>query len=177
TFNGESEIIYNGELSTVQAIQNAAKAYVYGVEVGLEAFLNENWAIASNLTITEGTEEDDTGEESAARHAAPTFGDVHLIWQNQKLKTDFFLNYNGEIGYNDLALSERSKSYIYAVDENGNPYSPSWYTLNFRSQYQITNALKATLSLENMTNQRYRTYSSGIVAPGTNVIMGLGYNF
>ncbi|WP_237561824.1 TonB-dependent receptor [Flagellimonas algicola] len=177
TFNGESEIIYNGELSTVQAIQNAAKAYVYGVEVGLEAFLNENWAIASNLTITEGTEEDDTGEESAARHAAPTFGDVHLIWQNQKLKADFFLNYNGEIGYNDLALSERSKSYIYAVDENGNPYSPSWYTLNFRSQYQITNALKATLSLENMTNQRYRTYSSGIVAPGTNLIMGLGYNF
>ncbi|WP_431124988.1 TonB-dependent receptor [Flagellimonas flava] len=177
TFNGENEIIYNGELSTVQAIQNAAKAYVYGVEVGLEAFLNENWAIASNLTITEGTEEDDTGEESAARHAAPTFGDVHLIWQNQKLKADFFLNYNGEIGYNDLALSERSKSYIYAVDENGNPYSPSWYTLNFRSQYQITNALKATLSLENMTNQRYRTYSSGIVAPGTNFIMGLGYNF
>ena len=176
-FNGESEIIYNGELSTVQAIQNAAKAYVYGFELGLEAFLDENWSISSNLTITEGTEEDENGTDTAARHAPPTFGDAHLIWQNQKIKADVFLNYNGEIGYDDLALSERSKDYIYAVDSEGNPYSPSWYTLNFRSQYQISNALKATLSLENLTNQRYRTYSSGITAAGTNLIMGLGYNF
>lgn len=176
-FNGETEILYNGELSNVQAIQNAAKAYVYGFEFGLEAFLNENWSLTSNLTLTEGIEEDDSGTDSPARHVAPTFGDFHLVWQNQKLKADVFLNYNGEISYDDLALSERSKEFIYAVDENGNPFSPSWYTLNFRSQYQISNALKTTMSLENMTNQRYRTYSSGIVAPGINLILGLGYTF
>ncbi|WP_190810140.1 TonB-dependent receptor [Flagellimonas sp. S3867] len=177
TFNGEREILYNGELSNVQAIQNAAKAYVYGFELGLEAFLDENWSLTSNLTITEGTEEDDNGEDSPARHAAPTFGDFHVIWQNQKLKTDLFLNYNGEISYNNLALSERSKDYIYDIDANGNAFSPSWYTLNFRSQYQISNALKATINLENITNQRFRTYSSGIAAPGTNLILGLGYSF
>lgn len=176
-FNGETEILYNGELSNVQAIQNAAKAYVYGFEFGLEAFLSENWSLTSNLTLTEGIEEDDSGMDSPARHVAPTFGDFHLVWQNQKLKADMFLNYNGEISYDDLALSERSKEFIYAIDENGNPFSPSWYTLNFRSQYQISNALKTTISLENITNQRYRTYSSGIVAPGANLILGLGYTF
>ena len=108
---------------------------------------------------------------------APTFADAHVIWKNQKWKADFFLNYNGEIPFKDLALSERNKPFIYAQDENGNPFSPSWYTLNFRSQYQISNALKTTLSLENITNQRYRTYSSGIVAPGVNLILGLGYTF
>ncbi|MGB5227591.1 MAG: TonB-dependent receptor, partial [Eudoraea sp.] len=36
-FNGEEEILYNGELSNVQAIQNASNAYVYGFEFGLEA--------------------------------------------------------------------------------------------------------------------------------------------
>ncbi|AWX44270.1 hypothetical protein HME9304_01270 [Flagellimonas maritima] len=176
-FDGESEIVYNGELSNVQAIQNAAKAYVYGFEFGLEAFLSDNWSIFSNLTLTEGIEEDDNGTDSAARHVAPTFGDFHLVWQNQKLKTDLFLNFNGEIDFNDLALSERSKDFIYAMDDNGNPFSPSWYTLNFRSQYQLSNTLRTTISLENMTNQRYRTYSSGIVAPGTNFILGLGYSF
>lgn len=176
-FNGENEIEYNGELSNVQAIQNAARAYVYGFEFGAEAYFDEHWSLTSNLTITEGTEEDDDGVDSPSRHAAPTFGDVHLIWQNQKLKTDLFLNYNGEISNDDLSLSEQSKDYMYAVDANGNPYSPSWYTLNFRSQYQITNALKASVSLENITNQRYRMYSSGIVAPGTNLILGVGYVF
>ncbi|MGW9684339.1 TonB-dependent receptor [Flagellimonas sp. 2504JD1-5] len=177
TFNGEREILYNGELSNVQAIQNAAKAYVYGFELGLEAFLDKNWSLTSNLTITEGTEEDDSGEDTPARHAAPTFADFHLIWQNQKLKTDLFLNYNGEISNNNLALTEQSKAYIYDLDADGNPFSPSWYTLNFRSQYQISNAFKATINLENITNQRYRTYSSGISAPGTNLILGLGYSF
>lgn len=177
SFGGQTEIEYNGEPSNVQAIQNAAKAYVYGFEFGLEAFFNEHLSLVSNLTLTEGVEEDDDGTDSPSRHAAPTFGDVHLIWENQKLKADVFVNYNGEISNDDLALSEQSKTFIYASDANGNPYSPSWYTLNFRSQYRITNALKASVSLENMTNQRYRTYSSGIVAPGTNLILGLGYVF
>ncbi|WP_199913336.1 TonB-dependent receptor [Flagellimonas amoyensis] len=177
TFNGQREIEYNGEQSNVQAIQNAAKAYVYGFEFGLEAYFDEHWSLLSNLTLTEGTEEDDSGTDTSARHAAPTFGDVHLIWQSQKLKADVFVNYNGEISNDELTLSERSKDYMYASDRNGNPYSPSWYTLNLRSQYQISNALKATMALENMTNQRYRTYSSGIVAPGTNLILGVGYVF
>ena len=177
TFNGMSQIIYNGELSNVQAIQNAAKAYVYGFEFGLDAFLTEHWSLSSNLTITKGVEEEEDGTDSPARHAAPTFGDFHVLWKNQKLKTDLFLNFNGALEFEDLALSERSKEYIYASDANGNPYSPSWYTLNFRSQYDFTSRLRASLSLENITNQRYRTYSSGIVAPGSNLILGLGYEF
>jgi hemoglobin/transferrin/lactoferrin receptor protein len=176
-FNGQSQIEYNGELSNVQAIQNAAKAYVYGFEFGLEAFLSENISLASNLTLTEGVEEDAQGNDTPARHVSPAFGDFHFIWRNQKLKTDFFMNFNGKISFEDLAASERSKGYIYATDANGNPFSPSWYTLNLRSQYAISDVMKITLGLENITNQRYRSYSSGIVAPGTNFIMGLGYRF
>ncbi len=176
-FNGQSQIEYKGELSNVQAMQNAAKAYVYGFEFGLEAFLSENLSLVSNLTLTEGIEEEVDGTDSPARHVAPTFGDFHLIWKNQNLKADLFLNYNGEIANSDLATSEQNKSYIYAKDANGLPYSPSWYTLNLRSQYNLTNALKVSLTLENITNQLYRSYSSGIAAPGANLILGVGYSF
>ena len=177
SYNGVSEIEYAGELSKVQAIQNAAKAYVYGFEFSLEAYLTEQWSLSSNLTLTEGVEEEDDGSESPARHAAPTFGDFHVVWKNQRVKADLFLNYNGEIAYDELAMSEQSKEYIYASDDNGNPYAPSWYTLNFRSQYDITNRFKVSATLENITDQRYRTYSSGIVAPGRTIILGLGYHF
>ncbi|PKA98048.1 hemoglobin/transferrin/lactoferrin receptor protein [Flavobacteriaceae bacterium MAR_2009_75] len=176
-FNGASEIDYKGELSQVLAIQNAAKAFVYGFEFGIEAFLSDHISITSNLTFTEGVEEEEDGTDSPGRHVAPTFGDFHLKWKNQRLKADLFMNYNGSIPYDDLAASERSKDYIYAVDVDGNPYSPSWHTLNFRSQYAITQNFEASLSLENITNERYRPYSSGIAAPGTNFIFGLGYNF
>ncbi|MBU3028029.1 TonB-dependent receptor plug domain-containing protein [Zobellia galactanivorans] len=176
-FNGEDAIMYNGELSSVQAIQNAAKAYVYGLEFGAEVFFGDKLSAVANLTLTEGIEEEDDGTESPGRHVAPTFGDLHFIYKGQKLTADLFLNYNGEISYGDLATSERSKTYIYAVDEEGNPFSPSWYTLNLRAQYAITNALKTSLGVENITDQRYRSYSSGIVAPGVNLVLGVDYRF
>jgi hemoglobin/transferrin/lactoferrin receptor protein len=177
TFNGEEEIWYDGELSQVQAIQNAANAFVYGFEFGLDAYLNENLTLKGNLTLTEGEEKDEDGTHVPARHVAPTFGDFHVIWRNQRLKADLFVNYNGEIPFDDLAPSERSKAYIYAQDVNGNPYSPSWTTLNLRSQWLFANHLKVSATLENITNERYRTYSSGIVAPGANLILGVDYVF
>ncbi|MCK0157420.1 TonB-dependent receptor [Cellulophaga sp. F20128] len=177
TFNGVSEIEYHGELSNVQAIQNAAKAYVHGFEFGADAFFTEHISFSSNLTITKGIEEEDDGTQSPGRHVAPVFGDVHLIWKNEKLKTDLFFNFNGAVPYNNLSSSERSKSYIYATNSDGNPYSPKWHTLNARTSYSISNKLKTTISLENITNQRYRTYSSGIVAPGINFIASLKYSF
>jgi hemoglobin/transferrin/lactoferrin receptor protein len=176
-FNGLNEIEYNGELSNVQAIQNAAKAYVYGFEFGLDVFLTDRLSLVSNITFTQGIEEEEDGTNSPGRHVPPTFGDVHFIWKYQKLKTDLFLNFNGEIAADDLAISEQSKDFIYASDRNGNPYSPSWHTLNFRSEYAISNALKTSVILENITDQRYRGYSSGIVAPGRNLILALGYTF
>ena len=177
TFNGQTEIPFQGEPSRVQAIQNAARAFVYGFEVGMEGNFGEHWQWRSNLTYTQGREEDDDGMESASRHAAPLFGDAHLIWNNDRFKSDFFAVYNGEIAFEDLALSERSKGFLYAQDQQGNPYSPSWYTLNWRNQYRFRSGLSLTLTAENLTNQRYRPYSSGIAAPGFNLIAGASYRF
>ncbi|MDP4854044.1 MAG: TonB-dependent receptor, partial [Saprospiraceae bacterium] len=61
---------------------------------------------------------------------------------------------------------------IYARDENGKPYSPSWYTLNMKGMFTVFKSSTLNIGLENLTNQRYRTYSSGIVAPGFNAIIG-----
>ncbi len=176
-FNGQQVIDYNGEPSNVQAIQNAARAYVYGVELGFDASLSDRWNLSGNYTITQGTEEEDDGRESPARHAAPDFADLHLTYNRYPLKAALFLNYNGEVPFGDLAISERSKTFIYATDRDGNPYSPSWYTLNFRSSYTFLGKYRATLAVENLTNQRYRPYSSGIAAAGLNVIAGLTLRF
>lgn len=174
--NGETEIIYDGELSTVQAIQNASKAWIYGFEVGAEVNFSEALQLRSQYNVIGGTEDDD-GVEVPVRHVAPNFGRTHLIYKKDKLLFDTFLVYNSELSFNQLAPSELSKDYLYAEDENGNPYAPSWYTLNFRAQYQWKDKLTLTASLENITDQRYRPYSSGISAAGRNLIVALRYAF
>ena len=171
-FNGQTEIIYDGELSQVQAIQNASNAKIYGFEFGMRWQILNALCLSSQLSIIDGTE-DYLGASKPARHVAPTFGNAHLIWKNQKLTVDFYLNYNDELAFNKLSVSEVNKPHLYALDSNGNPYSPSWYTLNLKSEYTINPKLKLSFGIENITNQRYRMYSSGIASAGFNSLIGL----
>ncbi|WP_046754865.1 TonB-dependent receptor plug domain-containing protein [Kordia jejudonensis] len=175
--NGETEIVYNGELSNVQAIQNASKVFTYGFEFGIKAKMAKNIKLTADLTIPRGEEQQADGTKVPLRHVSPIFGNFHFIYKNEKLKFDVFTNYNGSITFENLAPSERSKAYLYALDENGDPYAPSWLTLNARSSIEITKTINITASLENITDQRYRSYSSGISAPGRNIIVGLNYSF
>lgn len=172
--NGETSILYDGEISNVQSIQNASKSWIYGFEAGIKVNFSKNLKLTSQYNIIGGTEDND-GVEVPVRHVAPNFGNTHFVWHNNKFKTDAFINYNNALSFNQLAPSEREKDYIYALDEDGNPYSPSWYTLNLRTQYQLNGSVSLTASIENITDQRYRTYSSGISAPGRNLIVSLKY--
>ena len=75
-----------------------------------------------------------------------------------------------------LAPSEREKTAIYASDENGNPYSPAWFTLNLKLGIRVIDNLLINVSVENILDKRYRTYSSAITAPGRNFITSVKYN-
>lgn len=177
SLNGETEIIYQGELSNVQAIQNAADARVYGFEAAAQINFSENLSLNSNYTIAKGYEELDNGDKAPLRHAPPQFGNTHLIWKNNRLKIDAFARYSGQIRAENLAPSEANKPEVYPVNSNGDLYSPGWYTFNLATQYQLTDAWQLSASLENITDQRYRTYSSGIAAPGRNFIAAVKYSF
>lgn len=173
TLNGADSIWYDGEYSQVQAMQNAAFATVYGFQAGLEMKLPHGFGLTSRFNYQEGDEELDDGSRSPLRHAAPWFGTIGLTFSADKLKLDLYANYSGRVSYENLPPEEQAKDYMYALDEEGNPYSPSWYTLNFKVMYQVTDYLSVSGGVENLTDVRYRPYSSGITAPGRNFIISL----
>ncbi len=91
----------------------------------------------------------------------------------KNLNIDLSFIYNGEISNSKLAEEEQGKINIYAIDEFGKPYSPSWYNVNLKLQYLITNNISTTFGIENITDQLYRPYSSGISGPGRNFILSV----
>jgi hemoglobin/transferrin/lactoferrin receptor protein len=175
--NGNDSIMYDDELSRVEAIQNAASATVYGFQFDVEADLPAGFGLAGHFNYQQGDEELDNGETAPLRHAAPWFGRFHVTYSRARLKADLYTIFNGETSYDNLPPSEREKDYMYAIDSDGKPYSPSWYTLNFKMLYQLTDYLSLTAGVENITDQCYRPYSSGIVAPGLNFIGSLRLTF
>lgn len=171
--NGQDFILYDSEPSRVQAIQNAAKAYVYGVQAGVEYKWKNGFSASSRFNYQRGEEELEDGSYSPLRHAAPWFGNTHVSYEKQKLKVDVYAHYNGEVSHNSMPESETGKAYMYAKDSNGNPYSPGWTTLNLKAQYAVLEYATLSAGIENLTNERYKTYSSGIVAAGRNFILSL----
>ena len=175
--NGQDSILYDGILSQVQAIQNAAVANVYGIQAGLEWKLPAGFSFSSSINYQIGEEELDDGTTSPSRHAAPLFGVSRLNYKTKKLNLQLYANYQGERKFEDLAVEEQSKDEIYAKDANGNNYAPRWFTLNIKALYDLSPIFTISAGMENLTDQRYRPYGSGISAPGRNFILSLSANF
>src|SRR5690606_10931802 len=135
---GRDSIMYEGELSSVQAIQNAAIANVYGIQAGLEIKLPAGFSFSSDLNYQVGEEELDDGMTSPSRHAPPLFGVSRLNYNANKLRLQFYVEYMSERRHNDLPFEEKEKIEVYALDADGNTYAPSWYTLNLKASYDLS---------------------------------------
>jgi hemoglobin/transferrin/lactoferrin receptor protein len=174
SFNGKDSIDFDGTLSRVLALQNVNQLYVYGFQVGIDWSLTNYLKLTSTYNYQKGREKDFTsGLDSPPTHVAPSFGSTHLIVNRKRLMTDLYANYNGEISYENLAFSEQADRHLYATDANGNPYSPSWWTLNLKASYTLIKHLTFNAGVENIFDKRYRPYSSGISSPGRNFIISL----
>jgi len=174
TFNGQDSLLFNNVLSQVEALQNVAHATVTGVQISTEIFFVPAVSLVSHANWTGGRETDDVNNvQVPLRHAPPFYGTTAIRYRLKQLTTELNTQYNSRISNADLAPSEQAKTDIYAKDVAGKPYSPGWMTWNLKGTYQLHKNLLLTAGLENITNRRYRPYSSGIVAAGTNFILSL----
>ena len=177
-FDGKDSIVFNGVTSRVQALQNVSKATVWGVQTSIHYKISRDLFIQSFANWINGKETDDVKNiQVPLRHAPPFYGNTNLRYSRDKIFIEFSSFYNGAVAANQLAPVEQAKIDIYAKDANGKPYSPSWYTLNLKTSYQLDPETLITAGWENITNQRYRPFSSGIVAAGSNLIFSVRRSF
>jgi hemoglobin/transferrin/lactoferrin receptor protein len=177
TLAGNDSMVYNGELSQVQAVQNAARATVWGLQLGFTWQLTDGLSFSSRFNYQEGQEELNNGRISPSRHAAPWFGVSRLNFENKAIRLQLYSQYSGAVRPGQLNFEEAAKAHLYLANAQGALYAPGWYTLNFKASYTFSSSLSLNAGLENITNQRYRPYSSGLVAPGRNFILGLQAQF
>ncbi|MFM6976531.1 MAG: TonB-dependent receptor plug domain-containing protein [Sphingobacteriaceae bacterium] len=169
-FNGQSQIMYNGTLSNVTASVNAAKAYLYGFSGGFNLPIAGKVWFKNEATYT-FARISSASPEQPLDHIPPFFGSSSLNYKHKKYEAEFSIQYNG---------AKKLKNYNPNGEDNlpqATPTGmPSWYTLNFRNGYQLNQKLKLQLALENILDQNYRVFASGISAPGRNFVISLRGN-
>ncbi|MFN5169958.1 MAG: TonB-dependent receptor [Cyclobacteriaceae bacterium] len=173
-FNGQDSIDYDGTLSQVLALQNINEVRVFGTQISFRWDLTRNLRLESDLNIQRGEEKDPvTGNVYSPTHVPPTFGSTRLSYRASKWSAMLYANYNGTIRSENLALTERADAHLYAKDAEGKPYSPSWTTWNVKGSFSPLGFLTVDVGVENIFDIRYRPYSSGISAPGRNLVIAL----
>ena len=161
---GVDSILYDGDLSKVEALVNAESATIYGLSANFEYLFSNQWRTRHDITFTSGKDSDGF----PMRHVPPTFGSSHFIYESLKWYIDLYATYGGSFSFDELSSDEQAKPHIYAIDENGNPYSPAWWTLNLKSNFKLNRKVTLSAGIDNILNKRYRPYSSGVTGTGLN---------
>lgn len=168
-YQGRDSIPYNGIMSRVEALVNAEAATMAGTVLTVVYHFSPQLRTEHSLTAM-------TGEDSdgfPVRHVPPLYGASSLAFSKNPWFTALTLHYNGKLPSSRLAPDEREKPWLYLPDASGNPYAPAWMTIDLHAAYDFSPAFKLSAGIENLTNRRFRPYSSGIVAPGTSLVLSL----
>ncbi|MBX7044398.1 MAG: TonB-dependent receptor [Ignavibacteria bacterium] len=171
TYNGSSQIVYDGTLANVYAYQNVQKAYLVGGNFSINADFSENVSFMSTINYTYARVKADTNNYPLD-HIPPVFGKSGWIFTFDKFKTDLNVVYNLKKKLEDYSPSGEDNLADATVDG-----MPGWWTLNLRTGYQVTKSLNIQFDVENILDQNYRVFASGISAPGRNFVFSLKGNF
>ena len=169
TFNGLDSIMYDGSLSQVQTLKNSGKAYVFGFSYMINYKINNNLNLKSSVSFNQSK---DLSTKLPLRHSSPIFGQSSINFTKRNIKVSYYINYNGKKDISNFSPSELNKLYLYTKDG-----SPAWLTNNISFIYNINYLAKINFSCENIFDIHYRSYSSGISAPGRNFNIGLNMSF
>lgn len=169
--NGQDSVLYDGTMSRVYSNQNADNGYILGVNASLHADVTKHFSIVSTFNYTYGRINLDS-LEIPMDHIPPVYGKTSFILKLKKFSGEFWVMYNGWKHLKDYSPSGED-NLAYATDRG----MPAWFTLNIRASYQIIPNLRVQLAMENMLDWNYRTFGSGISAPGRNVIVAIRGSF
>ncbi|RIH62987.1 TonB-dependent receptor [Mariniphaga sediminis] len=173
SLGGSDSIVYDGVLSKVEALVNAESARVFGGNFSFEYLFSPAFRTRNDISFARGEDADGY----PLRHVPPVFGSSHFLFEKQRWFFDMYVDYSGKFDFEQLAPDEQEKPHLYAADENGKPWSPGWWTLNVKMNWRMSDVFSIAGGVENIFDRRYRTYSSGVVAPGINFFLSLGVHF
>ena len=171
-----STIIYNGEEVTTISNKNLGNRFIHGFSVdGFSEILN-NLKLNYSLTYTDG----DTNESYGPLPSiSPLFGSIAMtytkkdiniraIYKFSQSKDANEYSFGGEDGLDETPFINGEDGLIYLG-------SPKWSDLSIYGSKNISSDIVLRLGLTNVFDTHYRTFASGISAPGRSLQIGLNF--
>ncbi len=161
--NGLDSLVYEGKNRKIQTNINAEQAIIYGGSGRAKVIFTKNIHLSSSINYTRGYL---TSSKYPFAHIPPLFGKTGLLLEMENWDIELFSHYNGWKRKADFAAGTSDNPQEATVDG-----SPSWYTINFRASLSLNESVTLQFGINNIMDQHYKMFASGISAPGRNIMI------
>lgn len=178
SFQGKTQINYQGSLCDVYTQVNAKAAVLWGVSASLTAKPVRSLEFNATCNYTYGRILNVAGKQPLD-HIPPLFGKVGIAYltNNGKGRFEAYSLYNGRKKASDYHTDgEDNIKYATVLGKDGQGM-PAWFTLNLKGSYNITPNVTLQAGIENLLDTEYRMFASGINAPGRNIFVAARVGF
>jgi hemoglobin/transferrin/lactoferrin receptor protein len=161
--NGQDSLEYDGEIYRITTNYNAGRAYIYGASFRFTSTFDESFILKSTLNYTRGQ---NLSDDVPLGHIPPIFGRTSMTYRRKAFFFEAFAMYNGWKNREDFSP--------YGEDNEGEAMEygfPSWWTLNLKAGVQVGRMVDVMVAVDNIFDQFYKPYASGVSAPGRNFIL------
>ena len=169
SLNGQDSLWYDDEYLTVYANTNSQDAFLFGYNAKAYIHLNKHWSSTHTISYTYGKDE---SADALLDHIPPLYGKSQIDWVKNNYRLGLFAFYNAWKKAEDYSPNGSDN-----LDEAIADGTPAWWTLNLSCSINLSDKLVAQLNVENILDVHYKTFSSGISAPGRNVILSIKTEF
>ena len=178
----KKQVQFDGEFGNAITNQNKGTAYVFGYTVSYLGNLSSAISSSGYITYTKGRTYDTQEPMSSI---PPLFGRVEIHYKKEKIEFGVALKFNSKKDIEDFNITEGIDNHDLTpiIDSNAiidtDKYygSPSWMTIGITSNYLVNDILSIQVRLDNIFDEHYIEFASGISAPGRNVSVSFLANF
>jgi hemoglobin/transferrin/lactoferrin receptor protein len=176
------QVEFDGEFGNAVSNQNKEQAYITGFTANYLGKITNAWNTSGFITYTKGRTYD---TEEPLSSIPPLFGQFEVTYRADKIELGAVVRFNAQKDVEDFNLTEGIDNLDLTpiVDENATEESaiyfgsPSWVTIGVNGRYIISTTFSLRARLDNLLDQHYIEFASGVASPGRNLSISLRANF
>ena len=170
-----STVIYNGEEVTTISNKNLGNRFIHGFSIDGFTKMTNSLKFDYSITYTKGDDNDNYGPLPSI---SPLFGSVAVsyskrgvnlkaVYKFSEAKNPSEYSFGGEDGLDETPFIVNSEGFLSYLG------TPKWSDLSIFGSKNISSSVTLRLGLTNVFDSHYRTFASGISAPGRSFQLGL----
>lgn len=165
--------------------KNTGAAEIFGATTSISMRIASNYTLESDYTLIKGT---NLENDLPFTHIPPSFGKTALYADFDKWRASFYLLYNGAKPIDEYDIvsgtdNEEESPFIWVENpdsglmEKEYQGTPAWHTINMSAMYRFSESITAQMAVENILDTHYKTFASGLSAPGRNFVLTFRAHF